>query len=677
MGHHLAYFILLIGAGAVAAETNTPPVRMPEVVVTATGDESPTFEVPYTATTVPVEGARTVPEAFHETPAVMVQKTSHGQGSPYIRGFTGFRTLFLIDGIRLNNSTFRDGPNQYWSTVDPFSIEWLELVKGPSSVLYGSDAIGGTVNALTLAPPDHWTGRVHYRFASAEDSHTGRVEGGGATGLLRVHAGVSVKAYGELNDQPKTGYNEWDLDLKAEYHLTDDRKLVAAWQHVTQDDVWRTHRTLYGQSFAGTTNGDDRAAIYDQGRDLAYLQFHSEDLKVSASYQFQGENFDRLRNNWRREVSEVNGRTLGLSAQMVTPSRVGTWTYGAEYYRDWVQSGQTTYNSNGTVNAVAIQGPVADDATYDQVGVYVQDQIPLPARWELTLGGRFTYARADADRVRDQVTGLETSLEDDWQSVVGSARLQWQVDRADHWRLFGGVSQGFRAPNLSDLTRYDINRSGEIETAAPGLKPEDYVALEVGVKTQWEQFHGEVAYFYTFINNMIVRQPTGLIVSGSKEVTKRNAGEGYVHGVEANATWQFHPQLSVFGWVTWMEGQVDGYPTSAPVPQREWLSRVMPLSGEVGLRWEAPRKKFWAEAVTLLADKADKLSSSDVADTQRIPPGGTPGYAVFTVRGGWRIGEHATLTAAIENIGDAEYRVHGSGVNEPRRNFVIGADVRF
>lgn len=75
---------------------------------------------------------RTTPESLRDLPGVMVQKTGHGQGSPYIRGFTGFRTLFLIDGIRLNNSTFRDGPNQYWNTVDPLSVGSLELVKGRS-----------------------------------------------------------------------------------------------------------------------------------------------------------------------------------------------------------------------------------------------------------------------------------------------------------------------------------------------------------------------------------------------------------------------------------------------------------------------------------------------------------------------------------------------------------------
>ena len=98
--------------------------------------------------------AASAPEALLESPGVMAQQTAHGQGSPFLRGFTGFRTLMLVDGIRLNNSTFRDGPNQYWSTVDALAVERLEVVKGPASVLYGSDAIGGT---LTMSPlPSHF-----------------------------------------------------------------------------------------------------------------------------------------------------------------------------------------------------------------------------------------------------------------------------------------------------------------------------------------------------------------------------------------------------------------------------------------------------------------------------------------------------------------------------------------
>ena len=125
------------------------------LVVTPTRREQAMLDVPYSVDFVSkerLEQARSLPQALRDVPGVMVQETGPAQGSPYIRGFTGFRTLTLIDGIRLNNSVFRDGPNQYAGTIDPFSLSGIEVVKGPSSVLYGSDAIGGTVNALTKDP---------------------------------------------------------------------------------------------------------------------------------------------------------------------------------------------------------------------------------------------------------------------------------------------------------------------------------------------------------------------------------------------------------------------------------------------------------------------------------------------------------------------------------------------
>ena len=146
---------------------------------------------------------RTIPDAMREMPSVMVQKTGHGQGSPYIRGFTGLRTLFLIDGIRLNNSTFREGPNQYWNTVDPFSVHRLELVKGPSSVLYGSDAIGGTVNAISrnlddFEPASGFSSRIALRGSTAENSYVVRPEVGYAGSSVDLYGGISAKAFGDL-----------------------------------------------------------------------------------------------------------------------------------------------------------------------------------------------------------------------------------------------------------------------------------------------------------------------------------------------------------------------------------------------------------------------------------------------------------------------------------------------
>jgi hemoglobin/transferrin/lactoferrin receptor protein len=145
--------LLMVAVNAFAA----PAAAVAEtVVVTGAARGAATVEAPYTVNVVSRAQlarklVRTLPEALSETQGVLVQKTAHGQGSPFLRGFTGYRTLTLIDGVRYNNSVYRDGPNEYFSLIDFNAMERLELLSGPAAVLYGSDAVGGTLNLQTRA----------------------------------------------------------------------------------------------------------------------------------------------------------------------------------------------------------------------------------------------------------------------------------------------------------------------------------------------------------------------------------------------------------------------------------------------------------------------------------------------------------------------------------------------
>jgi len=688
------------GGEAVPAEAR--PIVLQDVVITATRTEKQTFDVPETVEVLDAEDlqtrqlARTVPEALREVPGVLVQKTSHGQGSPYIRGFTGFRTLFLIDGIRLNNAVFRDGPNQYWNTVDPLTIQRLEVVKGTGSVLYGSDAIGGTVNALTrtfdpTGIERGWQGRVYYRYASAEDAHVARGEIGAAPGgAVRIFAGVSWKDFGdvrggrELGLQPKTGYDELDGDVKIEYLFDNDARLVFAHEQVEQDDAWRTHKTIYARSWEGTEVGNEKRRSLDQTRRLTYLQYRGHDLApavdgltASLSWHTQEEEQFRIKADDRSDRQGFDVDTLGAWLQIETASPVGLWTYGAEWYRDDVSSFLKKYAADGRLSSVAIQGPVADDATYDLAGLFVQDDVALTDGVDLIVGGRYTYARAEADRFLDPVSGEAASLSRSWDTVVGSARLLWAVDQADHWHLFAGLSQEFRAPNLSDLTSSVEARSDEQEIPATDLDPEHFLSGEVGVKVRFDRAAFEVSYFYTAIDGMIIRAPTGRVTDdGLREVTKLNSGDGFVHGIEVGGSLGLPGDLTAFGTFAWLEGEVDTFVTSDSPSVRAPISRLMPPTATAGLRWEPEAKAGWLEGLVTVAGEADRLSPSDRSDTQRIPPGGTPGYVVATIRGGLEIRDGLTLSAAVENITDEDYRVHGSGQNEPGTNFVIGLDWR-
>jgi hemoglobin/transferrin/lactoferrin receptor protein len=126
-----------------------------------------------------------------------------------------------------------------------------------------------------------------------------------------------------------------------------------------------------------------------------------------------------------------------------------------------------------------------------------------------------------------------------------------------------------------------------------------------------------------------------------------------------------------------MDGEVDSYPNSSEVIEREPISRLMPPTVEAGLRWQETGGRYWFELVGNTAGKADALSADDKRDAQRIPPGGTPGYAVYHARTGAKVGHGVELSLSCENILNEDYRVHGSGVNEPGRNVTLTASCEF
>lgn len=689
----------MAAAGWTLAEEAKETPTLKPVVVTATLAEAALVDVPYSAAHVSAERigelqAASFPEALAQQPGIMLQATGRGMGSPFIRGFTGFRNLALVDGVRLNNSVFRDGPNQYWSLIDALSLDGIDVVKGQGSVLFGSDAVGGVVNALTQGPvyqggPGVYaTGSAATRYATAERSWTGRVEGSVSEAeRYGIHVGLTGRTFGDLQAAgqgrlPNTGYDELGADLKLELFLEPETKLVLAHNQYHQDDVWRTHRTIYAVPFAGSSVGEELEHVFDQDRYLSYARLESErdfgwlqHYDVTVSHQRMSEERVRRRSGGRADWEGFDVDTWGLAANLRSATPLGTLSYGVSYYLDDVSAYRVSRQAGQT--KVAGQGPVADDSRYHLLGAYLQDQIQVTESLDLILGGRYTYAQADAGRIEDPQTGRRYSESDSWHDLSGSVRLQWSADEAKRLRFFGGVSQAFRAPNLSDISRFDVARSDEVEVPANGLDPEQFVNWEAGVRWVGEKVSGSLAYFYTDVRDMIVRAPTGNLREDQVEVTRRNGGSGYVQGIEGSLSLKLGEDWTLFGNGTWQEGEIAGYPTDSPRQVTEPFSRLMPLTGLAGLRWDSPGRRWWVEGTVLVADDATRLSSGDRGDTQRIPPGGTPGYTVVTLRSGWQVTDALLLTAAVENVGDEAYRVHGSGVNQPGVNFVFGAQMRF
>ena len=701
--------LLRMGGRDAIFAADTPSARkdagpegiIPDMVVTATREGRAAQTAPYSATGIGSavlrveQPPRTLPQAFESLPGVMVQKTGPAQGSPYIRGFTGYRTLFLVDGVRLNNSAFRDGPNQYWNTVDPLLLQRLELVYGPSSMLYGSDAIGGTVQAFSrgresLRPGSTLDRRLYGRYGSAENAYVARAE----TIALLVDSltatlGYSWKEFGDVRGgrdtgrQQKTGYDERHWDAKIEGAAGETTTWTLAHQSGEIKDAWRTHRTIYGIDWKGLSVGDELRHSFDQRRELTYLQvavrpesdwLHA--LRAGVSRHLQAEDRDRARTGNRYDVQGFEVESYGAFFSLRSPSPLGTLTYGADFGHDIVSSYSRTLHPDGTVKSVAIQGPVGDDATYSMLGAYLQDEWALGEQVMLILGARYERAEAEAKKVENPNDGSRMTVTGDWEAFTGGIRLGVHPGARKDWNLYAGLSQGFRAPNLSDLTRFGMARTDEFETPTPDLDPERYLSAEIGIKTGTSRLSAQAAYYYTWIDGMIVRTPTGRQVDGAWEVTKKNAGDGYVQGIDLNARARLSRLFVLSGNFSWMDGEVESYPTSDTTKEREPISRLMPPTGRAALRW-TPVASFWLEGVCTVAAKADRLSRSDRGDTGRIPQGGTPGYTVWDMRAGWEVSDGLALSFALENLADTDYRIHGSGLNEPGRNIVLAADWTF
>ena len=138
-------------------DTTKARFTMKEIVVTATRTPEEVAKAPaavdvVTAKELEERQPRTTAEALREETGITVQKTNHNGGAPVIRGMMGNQILVMVDGIRLNNAIYRFGPNQYLNTLDPGTISRIEVIRGPGSVYYGSDAMGGVVNVITRDP---------------------------------------------------------------------------------------------------------------------------------------------------------------------------------------------------------------------------------------------------------------------------------------------------------------------------------------------------------------------------------------------------------------------------------------------------------------------------------------------------------------------------------------------
>ncbi|MFU8847494.1 MAG: TonB-dependent receptor [Opitutales bacterium] len=662
------------------------------VVVTANRTSMSLVDTAYTthvvdSSVIEERNRRTLSEALQFIPGVLVQKTAAGHGSPFIRGFTGRQNLIMIDGVRMNNSLWRSGPVQYWNTIDSRSIERLELVKNQGSVLYGSDAIGGTANVFTkhsdfrrfAEGENFFYGSGDYEFRSNGDgSHVGRLESAfGVGGRYGLMLGITAKDFGDIRGSrvglmENTGYTEQDFDLRFDMALFDSTTLTLAHQYVNQDDIWRFHSTVFNQGWIKdgkiATPGTFDSRIHDQERSLTYLRLAGETAtsdtwidRWTATFSYQTQDEREFQNRSATDIRLQGAKvdTYGFDLSLESEIGNGTLIYGFDYYHDEVNAfGKRDTTGTGLVNRPDFR-PVADDSEYDLLGAFAQYVWRPNERLELTGGGRFTYAEAQLGKFFDSGLGVDKSASRNWNNVSGSLRALYHLN--EKWSLYGGLSQAFRAPNLTDLSGNLTTLSGTPTAGNVEVDPEKFLTYEIGTRFSTAQTYLNLSIYYTDIFDIITGVPA---TTGSGSEITSNGQNGKVYGVELEGSWRFHKDWTLSGFAAWQDGETETPEFLNGPTTSDTFSRMNPLSASLALRWDAPSRNYWVEGRVLAAAEQDNLSRRDKTDTQRIPIGGTPGYVVLMANAGWQVNDDLKLTLGLENLTNEDYRIHGSGQNE-------------
>ena len=745
-------------------EAESPPVELEEVTVIARVEKD-TFRTPNSVSVIDREqiermNAPTTPQILRETEGVWTQQTTVGQGSPLLRGLTGYQAFLAIDGVRLNNSTFRSGPNQYLVTISPDNLDRVEVLRGAGSMLYGSGAMGGVISMFTKdtildGATEEWhiQSRAFTRFASASSERLGRLEVVGSQKQLGFSVGASARWFGNINpgsgydlhyanrkfeivtDKPEgvkisdgppkdvpdrwlvdsegpLGWNAYDGDAKLSYKLNDASTVSLAYQ------LWRQPQTPRYDKIAPREY--DEFFFQPQDRDLLYATYLSkpesvaiDQIQFTTSFHRQEEG----RNELLRDATERRERfdtvnTLGFSAQAINSSlpkqRV---VAGGEFYFDTVASQTIKTNiENGSEQVDDTKGRFIDGSQFWDANLYVQDEIELHELLELTLGGRFTHYNTNADlSVRSDQFG---NFNESGNALTYSAGLVGSV--ANGLNIVGNFATSFRAPSLNDTTAVEVTNEG-IDSPSPDLKSERGWTAEGGFKARYSWFVGSLTLFHGRVTDLVSRVPVEDAYAGQslpdliEEIQKDNPGvdvyvfdnvdDVQIQGVEFTgmAPIRIQSGLSLYGNAMFTRGKVLVLNGAAPDPDKPWEERIRrepPLNGMVGLRWEPPAQRFWAEFFVRSATEQRRLNRSDIRDP-RIPGTtrdtgevefdangaavgeGSPGWMTLNLRGGFQVTQYNRFTLALENLLDKRYREHGSGINAPGFNLIVSLDNRF
>lgn len=704
-----------------------------EIVMSVSKWEQQKRDVPQKIATISskeilYQNPQTTADMLQQSGKIFVQKSQLGGGSPMIRGFATNRVLITVDGVRMNNAIFRGGNVQNVISIDPFSLKNTELVFGPGTVIYGSDAIGGVMNFYSKNPRFSYTdsltvsGNAAYRFSSANEEQTLHAEINYGKKKWAGFSSFSLNTFGDLtmgkngrveylrptkvirsngsdvlidNPNPRvqtpTKYEQYNFLQKLRYRPRQNTTVDFGLHYSTTSEFDRYDRLIQ----PNRQGNGLRSAEWFYGpqkwlmTNLQYTQKSSKSwfkgLKINTAYQrFEESRNDRSFGDTDLFSSKelLDAYSLNLDMEHKKLDNLSLF-YGASWVYNIVHStGSVTDIINEEIQPAASRYP--DGATWQSAAAYLSGNYALKPNLSVLSGLRYNriWLNASFDNTFFDFPFTQAKINTD--GLTGSLGFSWFPNA--NLQITSNLATAFRAPNIDDVGKVFDSEPGSVVVPNPDLSSEYAYSADLGIRKNFKDtWVIQATGYYTFLDNAMVRRDFNLngeseiIYNGelSRVQAIQNAARANAYGLELGIETFFGKHWTLMGNLNLTQGteeENDGTQTPA--------RHVAPTFADLHLIWKNERFKTDVFVIHNGEISNNNLALSEqnkaylyASDKNGLPF--APAWTTLNIRTQYHWNSTLLFNAAIENLTDQRYRPYSSGITAPGRNIIIGAIYTF
>ncbi len=701
-------------------------ISLDQVVVSANRWNQPKRDIPAKVTTissadVAFQNAQTTADALNVSGEVFIQKSQLGGGSPMIRGFSTNRLLYSVDGVRMNTAIFRSGNLQNVIALDHHAIENTEVLFGPGSVIYGSDAIGAVMSFQTIKPQLSLSskplikGKSVLRYASASQEKTFHANINAGWKKWAIVTSVTATGYDDLkmgqhgpdsylrpfyvqrkdnqdviidNDdqrrQVPTGYNQLNLMQKVLYEASSDMEFEFGFHYSRSGDIPRYDRHIR------LRDGKPRSAEWYYGPQVWVMNQLSmkhngkgilyDQISVRLAYQY----FEESRHDRDfgeptlfERIEKVNAYSINVDLTRRLSGRT-TLFYGIEAVHDDVDSRGFANNIETTQRVVgASRYPLS---TWSSYGAYASMRHKFSSQWSVQAGLRYNYFALDSD-FSDNLDFYPLPFEEadiKQGAVTGSIGLVYKP--TDEWSIHGHFSTGFRAPNVDDIGKIFDSEPGSVVVPNPDLDAEYAYNYELGIARIFDNFlKVDVSAYYTSLENAMVRRDyqlngmDSIMYDGelSQVQAIQNAARSTVIGLQAGIEVNLPYGFEIASRYNYQKGEEE-LDNGSVSPSRH----AAPAFGTTSVCYRTGKLQMMGYIIYNAEVDADEMPVEEVgkdylyaSDKDGNPY--SPGWYTLNLKGAYQFSHHLELQVGVENITNQRYRPYSSGLVAPGINFIV------